>query len=284
MTPNKKGFYLSKFKEKIFVIKIGGEVIKSEKILENILMDIKDILEHGMKVILVHGGGSQADGLSKQLGFTPKKVNGRRVTSINDLEVVKMTYGGSLNLEILRIMRKLGILGMRVSGLDGNLLDVEVRSKKEVDYGYVGDVKKVNPQVLADLLQNNYMPVVSPLGVTDEGTIVNINADTVATEIAIELKTAKLVIFTNREGVCDGDKLLRTLSVSEAADTIKKGIATDGMAVKVSNCIRAIKKGVRRVHILNGLSQHSLLAELFTKKGAGTMIVSDEERKKYIKE
>ena len=284
MTQNKKHFYLNKFAGKVFVLKIGGEVVASSSILKSILLDIKNLHEHGIMVVLVHGGGPQADDLSKQLGHTPVKKDGRRVTGKKDLEVAKMLYGGSLNLEILSLMKQLKMKGLRVSGLDGNLLDVNLRSKKEFDYGFVGDVKKVNPQVLFDLMEKGYLPVVSPLGVTDDGVIVNINADTIATEIASKVKAEKMVLFTNTDGVMENGKLLRTLTCTEAQDVIKRGVAVGGMKVKLENCIDAVKRGVVRVHILNGLSPHSLLGEIYTKRGAGTMIIMDEEKKVYSNE
>jgi acetylglutamate kinase len=243
------------------------------------LEDIQALKRHGIHVILVHGGGTQADELSEQLGHTPTKIDGRRITGDKDLEVVKMLFGGSLNLDILSVMKKLKIKGMRISGLDGNLLDVKVRCKKKVDFGFVGDVEAVNPQVLFDVLEKGYLPVVSPLGVTDDGIIVNINADTIATEIAIEMKAEKLILFTTSEGVYHGEKLLRTLTLKEAQDCIDKNIAQGGMKVKVENCIQSIQGGVKRVHIINGLSPHSLLQEVLTKKGVGTMIVENDDEK-----
>lgn len=284
MTQNKKHFYLHKFAGTVFVLKIGGEVVASSNILKSILMDIKNLHEHGIMVVLVHGGGPQADDLSKQLGHTPVKKDGRRVTGKKDLEVAKMLYGGSLNLEILSLMKRLKMKGLRVSGLDGDLLDTTLRSKKEFDYGFVGDVKTVHPQVLFDLMEKGYLPVVSPLGVTSDGVIVNINADTIATEVAVAVGAEKMVLFTNTDGVMDGKKLLRTLTSVEAAGLIQRGIAVGGMKVKLANCIDAVKRGVKRVHILNGLSPHSLLGEIYTKRGAGTMIILDKEKEIYSHE
>ena len=284
MTPSKKLFYYSKFNHRVFVLKIGGEVIRSKEILKNILEDLAMLKKHGVHVILVHGGGPQADELSAQLGHTPTKIEGRRVTGAIDLEVAKMLFGGSLNLDILSVMKKLGMLGIRVSGLDGNLLDVELRCKKKIDFGFVGDVKQVNPQVLFDLLDGGYIPVVSPLGVTDDGIIVNINADTIATPIAIKMKAEHLVLFTATDGVYHGDKLLRTLNLQDARHCIDSGITLGGMTVKVHNCIEAIEGGVTRVHIINGLSPHSLLSEVLTKKGVGTMILRDDEKATYLNE
>lgn len=284
MTQNKKHFYLQKFSGKVFVLKIGGEVVGTEPILKSILKDIKNLHDHGIMVVLVHGGGPQADDLSKQLGHTPVKKDGRRVTGKKDLEVAKMLYGGSLNLEILSLMKRLSMKGLRVSGLDGNLLDVKMRSKKEFDYGFVGDVKNVNPQVLFDLMSKGYLPVVSPLGVTDDGIIVNINADTIATEVAIAVKAEKMVLFTNADGVMEDGKLLRTLTCSDADDVIARGVAIGGMKVKLENCMAAVKRGVKRVHILNGLIPGSLLSEIYTKRGIGTMVTLDGEKDKYVKE
>lgn len=254
-----------------------------KKILENILKDVKKLSSEGIKIILVHGGGKQADLLAAQIGHTPVKINGRRITSQKDLEIAKMLYGGSLNLEILSIMKKLKVKGIRVSGLDGDLLTVHIREKKEVDFGYVGDIDKVNPQILLDLLEKGYIPVVSPLAGTSDGVIVNINADTIATQIAITLKTEKLILFTNTKGVYNEKKVLSTLTVEQIRTTLKH-IAKDGMAVKTANAVAAIKGGVKRVHIINGLSKHSLLSEVLTKKGIGTMISAEKEKKVYLKE
>lgn len=284
MNSAQKKFYLGKFKNKIFVIKIGGEVITSKIILKNLLKDIKTILRCGIHVILVHGGGPQADEISLRLGFKPKKINGRRITTKRDLEVVKMLYGGSLNLEILSVMKSLNIKGLRVSGIDGNLLNVKKRPKKEFNFGYVGDIVNVNPEILFYLLKSRYLPIVSPVAATDSGTILNINADTIAMELAVSIKAEKLIIFSNIDGVYGEKNLLHTLTLKEINRLISGGIARDGMAVKLENCAHAVKRGVKRIHILNGMSPHSLLLEIFTKKGIGTMIVSDKEKIIYEKE
>lgn len=284
MTSSQKNYYLSKFGNKIFVLKIGGEVIESKKILENILKDIKELFSLGIKIILVHGGGGQADKVAKQMGHTPKKVNGRRITTEKDLEIIKMLYGGSMNLEILSIMKKLKMKGVRVSGLDGNFLHVKIRPKKEVDYGFVGDIHGINSQIIFDLLEKEYLPVVSPVAVTNNGTIVNINADTIAMELAIKLKAEKLILFTNRDGIFDKDKLISVIDEIYAKKLIADKIVIDGMLVKLESCLKAIKKGIKRVHILNGLSPHSLLKEVLSTKGIGTMITSSKEKVIYMKE
>lgn len=284
MASLKKKLYLSKFKNKVFVLKIGGEVVAEKGILENILRDIKKFISKGIRIILVHGGGKQADELAAQIGHIPVKVNGRRITSKQDLEIAKMLYGGSLNLEILGLMKKLKIKGMRVSGLDGNLLDVHLRQKGEFDFGYVGDIDDVNVSVLRDLLNCGYIPIVSPLAATTDGVIVNINADTIAARLAIKLKTEKLILFTNTRGVYEGGELVSVLTLSEAHSMLNRGVAKDGMSVKVGNAIAAVEGGVKRVHIINGLSPHSLLGEVLTKKGIGTMVTSEKEKKLYLNE
>lgn len=284
MPSPKKKLYISKFKNKIFVLKIGGEVVAEKGILENILKDIKKLSKQGIRVILVHGGGKQADDLAAQIGHTPTKVDGRRITGQQDLEIAKMLYGGSLNLEILGLMKKLKMKGMRVSGLDGNLLDVHVRQKGELDFGFVGDIDAVNPSVLRDLLKCGYIPIVSPLAATIDGVIVNINADTIAAHIAIKLKSEKLILFTNTHGVYEEEALVSVLTLSEAQSLLSRGVAKDGMLVKVSNAVAAVEGGVKRVHIINGLAPQSLLAEVLTKKGIGTMVTSDSEKNLYLKE
>ena len=280
----KKNYYLSQFKNKLFVVKIGGEVIASKKILENILKDIKELFDMGIKVVLVHGGGTQADTLSGKLGHTPKKIDGRRVTTQKDLDVVKMIYGGTLNLDILSMLTKLGAKGIRVSGMDGSLLKVKLRDKKNINYGYVGDIISVNSEILHLLLDKGFLPVVSPLAATKNGIIVNINADTIATELAIELKAEKLILLTKGSGVYNEDKLISVLTTNDATNLIHRKVITDGMLVKVENGICAIKNGVKRFQIIDGLSPHSLLKEVFTKKGVGTMIISNKERNTYLKE
>lgn len=266
--------YISQFNNAFFVIKMGGEVLQNKEILTKILSDIQFLHDQGMKIILVHGGGNQADILADQLGHIPEKIEGRRITSDTDLEIAKMIFGGSLNLEILSIMKTLKMKGIRVSGVDGNLMTVIQRPVKTIDFGFVGDIEKINPQVLYDLCDKNYIPVVSPLAVTDEGMIVNINADTIAIEIAISLKVQKLILLSQTDGVLDAEKnLISELSVSQCQKLIDEKTATDGMAVKLTNCMRAIENGIAQVHIINGLSEESLLKEVLTEKGVGTMII-----------
>ncbi|EKD92988.1 MAG: hypothetical protein ACD_28C00284G0005 [uncultured bacterium] len=270
---SKKEDYLQEFRSKIFVVKIGGEVIAQSQTLETILVDIQELLKEGIQIILVHGGGPQADEISKQWGHTPQKKEGRRITTQRDLDVIKMLYGGTLNLDILSLLKKIGGKGMRVSGLDGDLFEVKLRDKTEFDYGYVGDIVQVDASILHRVLEAGCLPVVSPLGVTEEGTIVNINADTIAMELAVALKAEKLIFFTNREGIYHHHRLCRTLTTEKADTLIAKKVIVGGMKVKVENGLKALQDGVQKVHIINGLSPHSLLKEVLTQKGVGTMLI-----------
>lgn len=284
MTESKKNYYLSKFKNKLFVVKIGGEVVASKTVLETILKDVVELFDDGIKILLVHGGGAQADAISKQLGHSPTKIDGRRVTTQQDLEIAKMLFGGSLNLEILGILKKIGAKGIRVSGADGSLLNVKLRDKAKFDFGFVGDIVSVDTDILHLLLDKHYLPVISPIATTNDGTIVNINADTVAAELAVAVKAEKLILLTQVDGVSDGKKHFSQLEVEDAERMIDEKIITGGMIVKVKNALYAVQNGVHRAHILNAFSPHSLLKEVLTKKGVGTMIMSEKEKSIYLHE
>jgi acetylglutamate kinase len=280
-----KNFYYKKFQKQYFVIKIGGEILQSDKALKTLLEDIKEIQSHKVKVILVHGGGPQADQLSEKLGHTPTKINGRRVTGDKDLEIVKMLFGGTINTDIIAMAKSLDMKAIRVSGLDGGLLDVKKRPPVNgVDYGHVGDIIDVDPDILHTVLQAGYLPIVSPLAVTSRGNIVNINADTIAFAVAEKLQAEKLILATNVDGVLNDGKLISVLRTGEIEELIHTEDVTGGMIVKLHNCEHAVESGVKRVHIINGLSPHSLVSEVLTKEGVGTMIVSDVEYEAYASE
>ena len=282
---NEKDFYIEKFSSKTFVIKMGGEVIENEKKLKELLLDLKTLFDLGIKIVLVHGGGNQFDFLSKQLGIKPQKKDGRRITSKEDLKIVKMLYGGTLNLEILSIMREIGLSGIRVSGIDGNLVKAEKRKIKEIDFGFAGDVLEVNPKIINILLENNFIPIIPPITADQKGQILNTNADTMAMEIAARLKAEKLIFLTNVSGLLDADnKLISTISIEELENLRKKEVIKDGMKVKTLIAQNALEKGVKRVHILNGAAEKSLLLEVFAKEGIGTLIVKNtKEKEDYLK-
>lgn len=291
--------YAQKFKGKIFLIKIGGEIIDSDNVIEGIVQNISQLEEIGIKIIIVHGGGKQANELSEKLGIKPNIVNGRRVTSTSDLEIVKLVFAGKVNTELAAMLSRYGLKPVGISGIDGNTIIAEKRpplriknadTKKDetVDFGYVGRVIDVKTDLVACLLRNGYTPVIAPLVCDSAGNILNINADSIAVEIAKKLQTEKLIILTDVDGVLENSKdprsLISYLNVEKAKKLIEEGIVNGGMLPKLECCIDAVSSGVKRTHIINGFVKDVLIKEVFTSKGIGTMIVNKKEHATYSKE
>jgi acetylglutamate kinase len=226
--------------------------------------------------------------LSETLGFRPQLVHGRRITDEAALEVAKMVFAGKINTELLSALHKHGGRGVGLSGIDGGLVRAHKRpvttimdkgKPKEVDFGYVGDVDGVDPTVVIHLVSKGFIPVVSSLGVDEQGTILNINADTIAAELAAAVNAEKLIIMTNVPGVfrdfSDKQTLISSIRPPEVRRLIETGAAGDGMGPKLEACVRAVEHGVHEAHIINGLTRHSLLLEIFTNAGVGTMVVPE---------
>ena len=290
--------YIRKYKNKTFVIKLGGELVQQREILDDIAQDVSLLFQIGIKILLVHGGGPQATELSEKLGITPRFFEGRRITDEATLEITKMVFAGKINHEILTMLRKYGAKSVGLSGIDGDVIIAKRRApvevvnretgeKDNIDYGHVGDITKINAELLNILLENNYIPVISSLADDGEGNILNINADTVAAQVAVSVRADKYVTMTNVGGILrdldDPGSRISAISKGEALKLIEDGTIKGGMIPKIKECIRAVDMGVNRVHILNGLNKNSLLIEVFTKKGNGTMIVSDSEYEEYLK-
>lgn len=290
--------YIRKYKNKTFVIKLGGELVQQREILDDIAQDVSLLFQIGIKILLVHGGGPQATELSEKLGITPRFFEGRRITDEATLEITKMVFAGKINHEILTMLRKYGAKSVGLSGIDGDVVIAKRRAPVEVvnretgerdniDYGHVGDITKINAELLNILLENNYIPVISSLADDGEGNILNINADTVASQVAVSVRADKYVTMTNVGGILrdldDPGSRISAISKGEALKLIEDGTIKGGMIPKIKECIRAVDMGVNRVHILNGLNKNSLLIEVFTKTGNGTMIVSDSEYEEYLK-
>jgi acetylglutamate kinase len=266
---------MNSYKE-IIVVKLGGEVVDSKESLGDILGQVAKLVKENKKVVLVHGGGSQADSLANQMGHVPRKINGRRITTKKDQEIIKMLYGGSLNLDILSDLISFGLKGSRVSGLDGHFLKAVKRPVKEIDYGFVGDVVQTDPQILNLLLENRIIPVVSPLGCDDEGEILNINADTVAIETALSLQADKLILFSGIDGVLNGKgELLTKICLSDLKKMLSEDFIQGGMVVKLENCIRALQGGVGSIYITNGLKNNQALTLINRGKKIGTCLTVD---------
>ncbi|MBI3848335.1 MAG: acetylglutamate kinase [Planctomycetes bacterium] len=282
--------YIKRFKRKIFVIKISGKVTENLEHLHSLAEEVALLHQVGIRIVVVHGGGIQATRLSEQLGIKPRIVNGRRITDDATLDIVKMVFAGKICTEILSGLRKKGIDGVGLSGIDGNivlarkrgltrLLNRETGRRETIDFGNVGDVVEVNPRLLHTLLDNDYLPVVSPLAADSEGNVFNVNADAIACEMAIGLGAEKLLMASDVDGVYldieDPSSLISRMTGKEARTLLRKKSIHGGMIAKLEESVRVVERGVGSVHIVNGTKRNALLDEVFTETGSGTMIVRE---------
>ncbi len=272
--------YIQKFTRKIIVVKYGGSAMASPELQRNVIKDVTLLKLVGFKPIVVHGGGKDISKWVAKVGKEPQFVNGLRVTDDETMEIAEMVLG-RVNKKLVTMVQELGVSAAGISGKDGGLLRVKKKLSGGQDIGFVGDVKQVNPKILYDLLDDDFLPIVSPIGVDDEFNTYNINADDAACAIASALGADKLVFLTDVEGLYrdfnDKSSFIGRLSVSEADSLIDSGVIGGGMLPKLTNCTNAIKSGVNRVHILDGRVPHSMLLEIFTKNGFGTAIVADDD-------
>jgi acetylglutamate kinase len=279
--------YIQKFKGKIFVVKFSGKVTEDKENLASLAEELALLHQVGIKVCVVHGGGKQLSELANKLGVAQTVIDGRRVTDDETLELAKMIFAGKINTEILAALRHRGIAAVGLSGIDGNIVHAEKRPPKEIrnketgetetiDFGNVGDVVQINSGLLHLLLENEYLPVISSLGADDSGRIFNINADTIASEIALQLKAEKLVLLSDVNGIYlnpnDETTKISKLTIAEAEEMIFSGKATSGMIPKLQSLIKLIQNGVKSAHIISGTKRNALLSEVFTDEGTGTMI------------
>jgi len=276
--------FINKFKNKTFVVKIGGEIADDEKTLHSFCEEVALLSQVGIHVVMVHGGGKQATQLSKQLGIEPQMVQGRRITDEKTLDVVMMVFAGTINTEIIAALREYGAEPVGISGVDGGIINAVKRPPQKIkndktgqeeiiDFGHVGDIESIDPKLLEVLLAADFVPVMASLGGDDAGNILNINADTVASEIASALKAEKLILVTDVEGILRDDKsLISRATPEELSDLKKSGVIRGGMIVKADSAVEALKDGVSSVHIISGKKSSTLLAEVFTETGSGTMI------------
>lgn len=276
--------YIRRFNRKIIVVKYGGSAMVDETLKKNVIKDVVLLKLVGFKPIIVHGGGKEISRWVGKVGMEPKFVNGLRVTDEDTMEVAEMVLN-KVNKELVSMIESLGVQGVGISGKDGGLLKVNRKLSDGRDIGYVGEIKKVNPKVLYDLLEKDFLPVVCPIGMDDDFHSYNINADDAASAIAEAMNAEKLAFLTDIEGVYadkdDPSSLISELTLQGAAKLIEEGHVGGGMIPKLQNCIDAIHNGVSRVHILDGRIPHCLLLEIFTNKGIGTAILKDDEEKFY---
>lgn len=270
--------YIKRYYGKTFVIKYGGNAMVSEELKKMITSDVVLMKYVGMNPIIVHGGGPQISEYMQKLSKEVQFVEGLRITDKETMEIVKMVLVGKINKELVALINRHGKLAVGVSGDDGNLI-VAKKMKTDVDLGYVGQVDKINPEVVINLVNDGYIPVIATVGVDENGESYNINADEAAGEIAKALNANKIIFLTNVSGLyrdlSDEASLISELYVRDCYRVIERKIVSEGMIPKVKACCQAVESGVERAHILDGTIPHALLLEVFTDKGIGTMIVHD---------
>ena len=271
--------YIQRFNRKVIVVKYGGSAMVDEDLKRRVIQDVTLLKLVGFKPIIVHGGGKEISSMVSRLGMEPKFVNGLRVTDEPTMEIAEMVLG-KVNKSLVQLVESLGVRAIGISGKDGALLKVNKKYSNGEDIGFVGDVKEVNAQILWDLLEKDFLPIVCPIGMDDDYNTYNINADEAACAIAQAMQAEKLAFLTDIEGVYkdpkDPETLIQVLPISEAEKLMSEGYIGGGMLPKIQNCIDAVNSGVSKVHILDGRIPHCLLLEIFTNKGIGTAILKDD--------
>ncbi|HYO63928.1 MAG TPA: acetylglutamate kinase [Pyrinomonadaceae bacterium] len=281
--------YIRRFKGKTFVVKMSGKVTDDDEVLASLAEELALLHQVGIRVCAVHGGGKQLTELAAQLGVEQTIIDGRRVTDDATLVMAKMIFAGKINTDILAALRHRGVEAVGLSGVDGNIVHAERRPPKlvvnretgvreQVDFGHVGDVLEINDRLLRVLLDHDYLPVVSSLGADSEGRVFNINADTIASEIAVRLEAEKLIVMSDVDGIYlrpgdEGSKLSK-LTTDDIEALVRDGVATGGMIPKLQAIAGLLRRGVRSAHIIKGSARNALLSEVFTDEGTGTMIMS----------
>ena len=274
--------YIQRFNRKIIVVKYGGSAMVDETLKKQVIQDVTLLKLVGFKPIIVHGGGKEISRWVGKVGMEPVFVNGLRKTDADTMEIAEMVLN-KVNKSLVKLVEELGVNAIGISGKDGGLLKVKKKLSNGEDIGFVGEITEVNPKIIYDLLEKDFLPIICPIGMDDEYNTYNINADDAACAIARAVEAEKLAFLTDIEGVYknpeDKNSLISELTVSVAKELITDGFIGGGMLPKLNNCIDAIENGVSRVHILDGRIAHCLLLEIFTNKGIGTAILDDKEAK-----
>ncbi len=270
--------YIKKYSNKVVVVKYGGNAMINEQLKQQVMEDIVLLWLIGVKVVLVHGGGPEISDLMKRLGKESKFVDGLRVTDEETVDIVQMVLAGKINKTLVNLLEMKGGKAMGISGMDGRLIEAKMKDER---LGYVGDITKVHINPVLDLLEKGYIPVVSTLGCDRQGHAYNINGDTAAAYIAGALQAERLIMMTDIAGILkdkdDPASLIPEINLSEAENLYKEGVISGGMIPKVECCVTAIKQGVKKVIIMDGRVPHSILMELLTDEGAGTMVKGDSK-------
>lgn len=273
--------YIQRFNRKIIVVKYGGSAMSNEELQKNVIKDVALLKLVGFKPIIVHGGGKEISRWVGKVGKKAEFVNGLRVTDSETMEIAEMVLS-KVNKSLVTMVQELGVKAVGISGKDGGLLTVDKKYSEGKDIGFVGDIKAVNPKVLYDLLEKDFLPIVAPIGLDDNFRTYNINADDAACAIARAVQAEKLAFLTDIEGIYkdieDKSTFISRMRASEADTLIAEGFIGGGMLPKLTNCTNAIRNGVNRVHILDGRIPHCLLLEIFTSHGVGTAILHDDDK------
>src|SRR5215471_2037522 len=276
--------YIQRFKNKIFVVKLSGKITENQEQLYSLAEEIALCQQVGIHIAVVHGGGKQLTTIAERLGISQRIVNGRRVTDTETLEVAKMVFAGQINTDIISALRRAGAETVGLSGLDGNIiharrreiqnvLNQETGELETIDYGHVGDIVEINAKLPRLLIDEGYVPVISSLGADEQGNVYNINADTIAAEIAVHLQAEKLILLTDVDGILrdrkDPGSRISRLTVDSAEQLVRDRTVSAGMLPKISAIAHLTRRGVRSAHIINGSKRNALLYEVFTDEGAG---------------
>lgn len=272
--------YIQKFNRKIIVVKYGGSAMSDEELQRHVIQDVTLLKLVGFKPIIVHGGGKAISSWVQKTGKEARFINGLRVTDKETMEIAEMVLG-RVSKNLVTMVEELGVKAVGISGKDSAMLKVKKRLSGGQDIGYVGEITKVDPKILFDMMDHDYLPIVAPIGLDDQFETYNINADEAACAIAKAVGADKLVYLTDVEGLYrdfeDKSSFISRISVTEAEELIADGMIGGGMLPKLSNCTDAVRGGVKRVHILDGRVPHSILLEIFTNKGNGTMFYDDSD-------
>lgn len=267
--------YLQEYNDKVVVVKYGGNAMTNETLKQAVMQDIVLLSLVGIKVVLVHGGGPEINAMLKKINKPSEFVNGLRYTDEETIDIVQMVLAGKVNKDLVQLLQQAGGKAIGLCGLDGKLIQAE---QLNPDLGFVGEITDINPEVINTTLNNGYIPVISTVATGKNGEVYNINADTAAARIAAEMKAANLILLTDIKGLLedkdDENTLIRTVGVSEVPYLKKQGIITGGMIPKIDCCVEAVRRGVKKTNIIDGRIPHSILIELLTDTGAGTMIIA----------
>lgn len=266
--------YLQEYNDKVVVVKYGGNAMTNETLKQAVMQDIVLLSLVGIKVVLVHGGGPEINAMLKKINKASEFVNGLRYTDEETIDIVQMVLAGKVNKDLVQLLERAGGKAMGLCGLDGNLIKAK---QLNPDLGYVGDITEIHPDVINTVLNNGYIPVVSTVASGENGEVYNINADTAAARIAAEMGAANLILLTDIKGLLedkdDDNTLIRVVGVSEVPYLKNQGIISGGMIPKIDCCVEAVRRGVKKTNIIDGRIPHSILIELLTDIGAGTMII-----------